>query len=115
VEGGMSAKGFKLALGLAGGAADGGGFDSGLERTAAGVSQAGRAEQLRETGERYETNVYEAAPAESAAQVESGIGCWYDDGDGGEGVLGLMIAQEAFQTLLGLFEVYDMGGGLLHV
>ena len=57
----------------------------------------------------------EAAFADIAAQVEAGIGCRYDDGDGGEGVFGLMVTEEAFQALLGLLDVYDMGGGLLHV
>ena len=93
VEGGMDAERFELACGLAGGAADGGEFDGGLERPLAFGGQAGRSEQFSDTSEGQETHVDEAAPADIAAQVESCIGCWHDDGDGGEGVLGLMITQ----------------------
>ena len=101
MEGGMGAERFELACGLAGGAADGGEFDGGLERPLAVGSQAGRSEQFGDTSERHEPHVDEAAPADIAAQVESCIGCWHDDGDGREGVFGLMITQEAFQTFLG--------------
>ena len=111
----MGAERFKLACGLAGRATDGGEFDRGLERPLAVGSQAGRSEQFGDTSERHETHVDKAAPADIAAQVESCIGCWHDDGDGCEGVLGLMFTQEAFQTFLRLFDVFDIRGGLLHV
>ena len=111
----MGAEGFELACGLFGCAAHGGEFDGGFEGPPAFGGQTLCPQQLGEAGERHETDVDETALADVAAQVEASIGCWYDDGDGCEGVSGLMFMQEAFKVLLGLLDVYDMGGGLLHV
>ena len=88
----MGAERFELAAGLVGRATDGGEFDRGLERVLTAGGQAGRSEQFSEASERHETHVDKAAPADIAAQVEPCIGCWHDDGDGGEAVFGLVFA-----------------------
>ena len=88
----MGAERFEFACGLVGSATDGGEFDRGLEREPVGGGQAGRTEQFSQASERHKTHVDEAAPTDIAAQVEPCIGCWHDDGDGGEAVFGLVFA-----------------------